>query len=128
MKYLIIFIISAYLSAEDFKVLRVNSVYDGDTFKADLKCSTEFFCKNASVRVLGVDTPEMKSKTPESIQAKEFTINFLKDKVQLKDCSKDKYFRIDCNVVNKKGQSLADELIKAGLGYSYDGGTKEVFK
>jgi len=107
----------------------VVSIYDGDTFKINLPCDTDVFCDNISVRVLGVDTPEIKGKTERekalAKQAKAFTKEFLSHTpVSLTDCGRDKYFRLLCNVTNGQGKDLGKELINAGLGYSYDGGTK----
>ena len=82
------------------------------------------------VRVRGVDCPEIKGKTPQekalAQQAKAFTKEFLSQKpVTLTDCGRDKYFRLLCGVTNAGGQDLAEELIRRGLGYAYDGGTKK---
>ena len=57
-------------------------------------------------------------------QAKAFTQEFLSGgKILLRNCDRDKYFRLLCDVnVNK--QDLARELIKNGHGAPYDGGTK----
>jgi endonuclease YncB( thermonuclease family) len=105
------------------------SVYDGDTFKINLPCETDVFCENISVRVRGVDTPEIKGKTERektlAKQAKAFTKEFLSHTpVSLTECGRDKYFRLLCNVTNGQGKDLGEELIAAGLGYSYQGGTK----
>lgn len=111
------------------KNVTVVSVYDGDTFKINLNCETDVFCENISVRVRGVDTPEIKGKTERekalAKQAKAFTKEFLSHTpVSLTDCGRDKYFRLLCNVTNGQGKDLSQELIDAGLGYSYQGGTK----
>ena len=105
------------------------SVYDGDTFYIDIpSCDIDVFCKHISVRVRGVDCPEMKGGTVETKarakQAKEYSERFLKSgKILLYNCGRDKYFRLLCDVkVNKR--NLAQELIKNGYGIPYDGGTK----
>ncbi len=114
---------------DTFENVSVISVYDGDTFKVNLDCSLEVYCQNMPVRVLGVDTPEIKGKTARekklAQQAKKFTTQFLQQgPVTLSNCGRDKYFRLLCNVSNAAGQDLATELIKHNLGYAYDGGTK----
>lgn len=114
----------------DFKDVSIASVYDGDTFKINLNCSLAVYCEKVPVRVLGVDTPEIKGKTERekklAQQAKEFTKKFLaKGPVSLTNCGRDKYFRLLCDVTNGDGKNLAKELIKANLGYAYYGGTKE---
>lgn len=112
-----------------FRDVSVASVYDGDTFKINLNCSTSVYCEKVPVRVRGVDTPEIKGKTKRekklAQKAKAFTKKFLANTpITLSDCGRDKYFRLLCHVTNGKGQSLAKELIKADLGYAYEGGRK----
>lgn len=112
-----------------FEDVSIASVYDGDTFKINLNCSLAVYCEKVPVRVLGVDTPEIKGKTERekklAQEAKAFTKNFLaQGPVSLSNCGRDKYFRLLCDVTNGQGKNLAQELIKAKLGYSYYGGTK----
>ena len=114
---------------KELQNVEVVSIYDGDTFKINLKCNLEVFCEKVNVRVRGVDTPEIKGKTEREKElaqkAKSFTKNFLAKKpIALSNCGRDKYFRLLCNVSNATGQDLGEELIKAGLGYAYQGGTK----
>ena len=113
----------------NFEDVSIASVYDGDTFKINLNCSLAVYCEKVPVRVLGVDTAEIKGQTERekklAQQAKEFTKKFLaKGPVSLSNCSRDKYFRLLCDVTNGEGKNLAKELIKAKLGYAYWGGTK----
>lgn len=116
-------------NAGEFENVEVLSIYDGDTFKINLNCKEEVLCENISVRVRGIDCPEMKGKTAKekrlAKKAKTFTEDFLSTApVNLKNCGRDKYFRLLCDVqVNE--EDLAEALLKAGLAYSYDGGTKE---
>lgn len=112
-----------------FDNVSVASVYDGDTFKINLNCSLAVYCEKVPVRVLGIDTPEIKGQTERekalAQEAKAFTKKFLeKDPISLSNCSRDKYFRLLCDVTNGEGKNLAKELIKAKLGYTYWGGTK----
>lgn len=112
-----------------FDNVSIASVYDGDTFKINLNCSLAVYCEKVPVRVLGVDTAEIKGQTERekklAQQAKEFTKNFLAQApIALSNCTRDKYFRLLCDVTNGEGKNLAKELIKAKLGYEYWGGTK----
>ena len=112
-----------------FEDVSIASVYDGDTFKINLNCSMAVYCEKVPVRVLGVDTPEIKGKTERekklAKEAKAFTKDFLaQGPISLSNCGRDKYFRLLCDVTNGQGKNLAQELIKAKLGYSYYGGTK----
>ena len=117
---------------ENFDNVSLISVYDGDTFYIDIpSCDIDVFCKHISVRVRGVDCPEMKGSTAETKarakQAKEFSERFLKSgKILLYNCGRDKYFRLLCDV-EVNGDSLGKELIKAGHAIPYDGGTKTPF-
>lgn len=108
----------------------VASVYDGDTFKINLNCSFAVYCEKVPVRVRGVDCPEIKAKTARekalAQEAKAFTKKFLSQSpITLTDCGRDKYFRLLCGVTNGAGKDLAEELIRRGLGYAYDGGKKQ---
>ena len=112
-----------------FDNVSIASIYDGDTFKINLNCSLAVYCEKVPVRVRGVDTPEIKGKTERekklAQKAKEFAKEFLsQEPINLSNCSRDKYFRLLCDVKNGQGKDLAQELIKRDLGYSYDGGTK----
>ena len=114
---------------KEFQNVEVVSVYDGDTFTINLNCTLKVMCEKVSVRVRGVDTPEIKGKTERekalAQQAKAFAQDFLKKKpISLNNCGRDKYFRLLCNVYNNTGKDLGEELIKAELGYAYQGGTK----
>ncbi len=108
----------------------VASVYDGDTFKINLNCSFAVYCEKVPVRVRGVDCPEIKAKTARekalAQEAKAFTKKFLSQSpITLTDCGRDKYFRLLCGVTNGAGKDLAEELIRRGFGYAYDGGKKQ---
>ena len=118
--------------AQNFDKAEILSVYDGDTFKVNLPCKEDIFCKEISVRVKGIDTPEIKGKNScEKKKAKE--AQKLSNKilnsgtVVLEDCKRDKYFRLLCKVVvlqKNQGVNLADELLQANLAVRYNGETK----
>lgn len=86
------------------------------------------------VRVRGVDAPEFKTKDScekkKAKEAKLFTREFLKKgSVTLRNCGKDKYFRLLCAVfvVNKETKeesSLATALLNANLAVPYEGQKK----
>lgn len=116
---------------QNFNKVSLASVYDGDTFRVHLNCKYRIFCKSIPIRVRGVDCPEIKGGSNETKalakQAKEFTKKFLNSgKIFLRNCGRDKYFRLLCEV-KVNGQSLGEELIKAGHAIPYDGGTKQSF-
>ena len=128
--FLCIPVLSQENIAQNFNKVSLASVYDGDTFRVHLACKYGVFCKTIPIRVRGVDCPEIKGGSAETKvlakQAKAFTKNFLKSgKILLRNCGRDKYFRLLCDV-KVNGQNLGEELLKAGHAIPYDGGTKQL--
>jgi endonuclease YncB( thermonuclease family) len=111
-----------------FKHVKYIKNYDGDTITVDLPGHHPLFGKNISIRVAGIDTPEIKGKTEcekdKAKQARDLVKKYLKSsKITLKNCIRGKYFRIVADVyVNK--ELLSKKLIDAKLAIPYDGGTK----
>lgn len=133
--YLLIFIFLFFCACShtnNFKKVEVVSVYDGDTFKVNLPCKKDVFCKGISVRVKGIDTPEIKTKNIDqkeiALSAKDFTDRLLSDgEIILKNCTRGKYFRLLCDVFIIKAKeeiNLAKELLSSDLAVKYDGKTK----
>jgi endonuclease YncB( thermonuclease family) len=109
------------------------SIYDGDTFKIDLAGVHPLFGDDVSVRLFGVDTPEMRGSEDRvkvlAEKARKLTEQALMGaaKIELKNPQRGKYFRIIADVY-VDGESLAALLMKAGLGKAYDGeGAKPVW-
>lgn len=128
---LLLSLIPLELLGQGFNKVSLASVYDGDTFRVHLACKYGVFCKTIPIRVRGVDCPEIKGGSEETKalakEAKAFTKNFLKGgKILLRNCGRDKYFRLLCDV-KINGKNLGEELLKAGHAIPYDGGTKETF-
>ncbi len=105
---------------------QVVDVYDGDTFKIDLPSVHPLFGDDLSIRLFGVDTPEMKGTSDEvkalAMQAQQVTEKALKgaSKIELKNPQRGKYFRI-ISEVWIDGESLAEKLKAKGLAKDYDG-------
>ena len=103
--------------------------YDGDTITFNLPGLHPIIGEKISVRVNGIDTPEIKGKCEkekyDAQQAKEMVANILKDAEQivLKNMKRGKYFRIAADVI-VDGENLADMLIEVGMAVKYDGGKK----
>lgn len=125
MKYIFAFIFF-FLASTSFSQPATSNFYkvdlvrviDGDTFKVNLACNYKLFCRSVSVRVAGINCPELRSKDETERQnakaAKEFTKQFLdKRKITLKNCQKGKYFRMACNVFADE-EDLAAALLEAG--------------
>ena len=109
------------------KVIRV---YDGDTFTVEAYPWPGITAK-ASVRVNGVDTPEIRGKCEsekrKAIAAREFVKWLvLGEVVFLQNVKYGKYAgRVVADVKLKGGDSLADKIISQGLGREYHGGARE---
>lgn len=108
------------------------SVYDGDTFKVDINSFPAIAGRNISIRVKGLDTPEIKGSCQEekdlAIEVRDFVENKLSNAniIKLINTDRGKYFRILANVLYD-GISLEEELIKHDptYAYKYNGGTKQ---
>ena len=113
----------------DATVIKVISVYDGDTFFANIKGHPDISGKNIGIRIYGIDTPEIRGTSPKiktlAFEAKDFVIKrFRKGKtIILKNTRRGKYFRIVAEVWID-GISLGKELIKAKMAKPYFGGKR----
>ena len=105
---------------------QIVEVYDGDTFKVDLPSQHPLFGDDISVRVLGIDTPELKGSSDEikalAYKAKNRTQELLSDAktIELKNPQRDKYFRVLAEVWID-GESLGEKLKSEELAKEYDG-------
>ena len=103
--------------------------YDGDTITFNLPGLHPIIGEKISIRVNGIDTPEIKGKCEKekynAKQAKDMAADILKDaeQITLKNMEREKYFRIAADVI-VDGENLADMLIEAGMAIRFDGGKK----
>jgi len=103
--------------------------YDGDTITFNLPGLHSIIGEKISIRVNGIDTPEIRGKCEKekynAQQAKEMVTDILKDaeRINLKNMERGKYFRIVADVY-ADGENIADILIESGMAVRYDGGTK----
>ena len=110
-------------------VSKVISVYDGDTFRVDIDSLPPIVGKNISIRLNGVDTPEIRGKCKYekdlAIKARDFVRNKLANakEIKLNNLQRGKYFRVVANVI-VDGVSLEQELLDNELAYNYTGGKK----
>ena len=113
-------------------VNEVVSVYDGDTFKVNMQCWPTIIGKNMSVRIYGIDTPEIRGTSGVvkglALDAKEMASFYLlaSRTVELRNMRRGKYFRIIADVY-VDGENLGDILIKEGLAKPYYGGKRPVW-
>lgn len=82
------------------------------------------------VRLLGIDTPEMKTKNEDEktiahMAQKTLSELILNKNVSLKNTSLDKYGRILANVYMENGVELSKWAIENRFAVFYDGGTKK---
>ena len=137
MKYIVMILFSTVLSlsAESLSnkkygsvvVSEVTSIYDGDTFRANIKEYPDLIGYRIGIRINGIDTPEMRGKCLKektlAKEAKQFTVSQLRaaKKIDLRNMKRGKYFRIVADVyVDDK--NLAQMLIDNNLAVVYDGG------
>ncbi|MBL4783011.1 MAG: hypothetical protein JKX92_12285 [Porticoccaceae bacterium] len=109
----------------------ISRVYDGDTFFINLPvetCQYDVLCRDLGVRLIGVDTAEIKgAKCPKervaAFQARDFVRAQLQSasSVSLLQVKRDRNFRIDAIVVLDGQRDLASLVIAAGHGVLYDG-------
>lgn len=106
--------------------------YDGDTITVDIPYLPGVFGERVSVRLNGIDTPEMRGGCKGAIDEKEKAIlarDYLHSmiekavRVDLRNVGRDKYFRILADVV-ADGVNLNQAMLKAGHAVPYEGGTK----
>jgi len=109
---------------------KVIKVYDGDTFTVEAYPWPGLEAK-ASVRVNGVDTPEIRGKCDaekeKAIEAREYVKGLiLGEVVLLENIKHGKYAgRVVAEVILDGGENLADKIISQGLGREYHGGKRE---
>jgi hypothetical protein len=112
-----------------FQCVRFLKNYDGDTITVTIPQLHPLFGKEISVRLKGIDTPEMKSKNPcekeKARVAKKFVEHLLSKgkQIHLVDVEREKYFRILASV-EVDGKDVSTLLLKNKLAVQYDGGTK----
>lgn len=123
-----LFSVSAIALATDFTDVEYLKNYDGDTFTVNIKGVPDVFGKEISVRIRGVDTPELNASRKCEKTAADSARKFLRrtiasTKLKLIGCERDKYFRLLCTV--KAGDvDVGDRILKGRWGIPYDGGTK----
>ncbi len=140
-KFIFIIIIlkfSSYVFAEDkncfhddnnLRCVKYIKNYDGDTITFNISNVHPLLGKKINVRVLGIDTPELKTlnvcEKDKARSAKKLVNTLLKkaNRIDLENIKRDKYFRILADI-KFDGKSLKEILIKNNLAYGYFGKAK----
>lgn len=113
-----------------FRCVEYIKNYDADTVTFNIPDVHPLLGHKISVRVSGLDTPEIKGKSPcekdAAKTAQRLVENLLKNAkvINLENIDRDKYFRVLADVVID-GKSLTEILLKNKLAYSYHGETKQ---
>jgi micrococcal nuclease len=114
---------------------KVVDVYDGDTCKVNIFLF-ENVLKKFTVRMMGYDTPEMRTKNlvekKYGIRSKTILSNLVLNKIVKLECLEfDKYGRILGNIISKDKNNndihINNFMIENHLGYGYLGDTKKKF-
>ncbi len=130
------FLLPPHLSADDcthtkasFKCVQYIKNYDGDTVTFNIPGAHPLFGNNISIRVNGLDTPEIRTKNKceksKARIAKKLVQNQLRNakKIDLINIKRGKYFRIVADIIYD-GKNLKNIVLKNKLAYPYKGGRK----
>ena len=109
--------------------IEVIRIYDGDTFFVNIPDVHWLIGSNISVRIRGIDTPEIRGGTEETKElarkSKEALIKLFEGrKITLYNLNRDKYFRILADV-EADDIDVKDYMIKNNYAKPYNGGTKD---
>ena len=113
--------------AADFNNVTYHRCYDGDTCTFTISGVHPLFGEKISVRIAGIDTPEIKGKCLKEIalamQARNLVRRMLGQarRIDLLDAERGKYFRIVARVL-ADGKDIGHILIDRGMAVAYDGG------
>lgn len=113
------------LAQDSLYAIDVTRVIDGDTVVADVHAGFGIVLVDRKVRILGVDTPELRSRIPKqkmaAYRAKDFTTEFVeRPHLYLQSGGKvDSFGRILGDVRDAKGVSLSQSLLDGGYGVPY---------
>ena len=117
---------------EDVKISKVISVYDGDTIRVNIDSFPDIIGKNISIRLKGIDAPEIKGKCQKeidlAIMARDYLRNAINksNQIELRNIKRGKYFRI-VGELYINGINVTKNLIKRKLAYHYSGGKKRTW-
>lgn len=107
---------------------RLDRVVDGDTLDTDLMLGFGVVLEKQRVRLVGIDTPESRTRDLAEkklgLQAKELLKELTQDGFVLESQGRGKYGRILGVLWDFDGNSINQKLIDAGLAVEYWGGTK----
>lgn len=121
-----------WFSMKNFTVTaKVVKVYDGDTCTCVFDTYGLGLYKH-SVRLVGIDTPEIHGKSPEEKEAARKVRDFVRAKIlgqiiSLTCMGSDKYGRVLGIITGPSGEVINEMLVSNGMALKYDGGKKTDF-
>jgi micrococcal nuclease len=116
----------------EFRCVEYMYNYDGDTITVHIPNVHPLIGEKISVRISGVDAPELVSSDPCERSVARASRNFVRglladaNRIDLRNLKRDKYFRILADVF-ADGVSVSEMLLFHGYAYPYDGGRKQQF-
>ncbi len=123
-------LLSTQTCAKSVEVDQLVRVYDGDTITVDINGWPPIIGDDISIRVRGLDTPEIRGKCDTEKEMAQNARNRLQqlleasELITLVDYERGKYFRLVATVM-ADGKDVAETLIGEGLARPYDGGKRE---
>ncbi|WP_243836106.1 thermonuclease family protein [Modicisalibacter xianhensis] len=111
----------------------VDSIFDGDTFRATVENWQPVIGERMPVRIASIDTPELRSRCDTEVErerekalarkAKQFAVAALRgaERIELRQIERGSFFRLVAEVY-VDGESLGDKLLEAGLAMPYEEG------
>ena len=104
--------------SSELEVLEITKVYDGDTFKVNLNCTVDLFCKNIPIRPTNYDAFELRDPVNkrQARAAREKLKSLLANaqRVELRNVRRGKYFRLVADVY-VDDRRLSDIMLSTGL-------------
>jgi endonuclease YncB( thermonuclease family) len=114
----------------NFRCVKYLKNYDADTITFEIPNVPALIGHNVSIRVRGIDSPEIKSKKScdrkVAVTARDYVKDLLINAkiINLENIQREKYFRILADV-KLDGKDLASDLLSKNLAFPYAGKTKE---
>ncbi|MBI80264.1 MAG: thermonuclease family protein [Pseudomonadota bacterium] len=133
-KYLVLLIIVvpfiAYTEYGSIRIDKLISVYDGDTFRADIDSYPPIIGKNIRIRIKDIDAPEISAQCEIekkiAIKARDRTKKLLESAivVELRNIERGNFFRLIADVYID-GINLGNLILNEGLAIEYSSKSKD---
>jgi len=117
------------INAQDFLNVTYHTCYDGDTCKVTIAGLPEVFGDHISIRLKGIDTPEIRGKCAKEKALARIARDMVRTRLEqaqqidVKNAERGKYFRLVARL-EADGVDLSALLMEKGLAVPYDGGKK----